>query len=463
MPQPLPSPSTASTSSPRGLSAQDRARGRKYLYQFALLNAFSVACLMENILIVYAIRNGLSDPAVAVLSSFAHLTMPFMILGKSMAASRGLARTWSLCWTLRYFAALLLVGTPFLTAMGAPRFVGVMAILTGGFGLFLFRSMGMIAHTPLIGENSTEQDQGRAISGMTIRFSVVYLATTVGIVLVLRMHDTIRVLQGILFCGCVVGFFAAGVLRKIPESEIPRKSARRPIGSSIRQLWQTKRYRRLLASWCGFVCSIALIPPFALIILKNGYHLSDSSALLFSLLSIIGVSIASWISGNLSDHTGPRPLLVLFSTGMMLVSLFWAFAPQTLLPLVAGTAFFISGLCTGGMMVATSHYFLSSTTAEERVGLGMFFKMTTGLVGGLAGSMLGGGLLWLLHRRGLDGMSLYHGYFRVITIVMAGAVIATSRLEPLRDRSVKDVLGLLISAREIRTLFALNKLKHRKH
>src|SRR6056297_1231210 len=90
---------------PHELSAQERSYGRRRFRLFMMSNALPVAFLMEHVLALYAIRNGLSDPLVAVLVSFIHLTMPFMLLGTLLITRIGLARSWGLCWSLRYLSA----------------------------------------------------------------------------------------------------------------------------------------------------------------------------------------------------------------------------------------------------------------------------------------------------------------------------------------------------------------------
>lgn len=101
---------------PPTLSTRARIKGRALIKRFYALNGISIVFLMENILILYAIANAVSDPLIAVLSSFVHLTMPFMIVGKHLVSKIGGARTWALGWFLRYVFASFLIVAP----MAAP-------------------------------------------------------------------------------------------------------------------------------------------------------------------------------------------------------------------------------------------------------------------------------------------------------------------------------------------------------
>jgi hypothetical protein len=146
------------------LNSEQRARGQRLFRGFLLLNGISVALLMENMLILYAIRNGASDPVVAVIASFIHLTMPAMILGKRWVARMGLSRTLGIGWFLRYASATLLVLAPVATQLGSQR-AGIALIVAGAFGFAFFRSIGAIANTPLTGEITTPGERGSFISG----------------------------------------------------------------------------------------------------------------------------------------------------------------------------------------------------------------------------------------------------------------------------------------------------------
>ncbi|MCF7915317.1 MAG: hypothetical protein K9L66_09130 [Spirochaetaceae bacterium] len=67
---------------------------RQNIFQrYISLNGVSIAFLMNDLLILYGIRNGLEDPQIAVLTSFMYLTMPFMVLGKRLIPRYGLSKT----------------------------------------------------------------------------------------------------------------------------------------------------------------------------------------------------------------------------------------------------------------------------------------------------------------------------------------------------------------------------------
>ena len=442
---------------PDSLTPSQKAQGRQRYKRYVLFNSFSVTCLMSNVLILYAIRNNMSDFAVACVASFLYLAMPFILLGKRSVSRWGAARSWALFWALRYVAALFMILAPVVANIN-PAWAQGAVILIGSFLFFAFRAMGMIAHVPMLGEISSPNDHGRFISGNWLRFNIIHLASMLAVILIIRIWDNLQIYQYIILVGTIFGFIASYELTRLPESRVPRDSAHEPILTSLKTIWNTTNYRRLIIALTASMISIAIVNPFAMIALKKGYLLADHMALIFSLLNIAGGIAASFVSGIISDRVGPRPLLIMNLAGISLVALFWALAPVSFLPILVGLIFFATGLFSTGVMVAQGHYFLSAVAESERVGIGLFARMATGFIAGLAGAA-GGGLLKILGSNIDAGLGLYRTYFLIISACLIPLFIATCRLERLKEWKIRNILGLVFSLRDIRTLFALNQLE----
>ncbi len=445
---------------PAQLSGEQRDIGQRRFRQFLLLNGISVALLMENMLILYAIRNGASDPVVAVLASFIHLTMPAMIIGKRWVSRFGLSRTMALGWFLRYASAMLMLLAPPLAALGLPE-LGVATIMVGAFGFAFFRSIGAVANTPLTGEITTAEERGSFISGNTARVQSTYIVTMALVVLALRLSDALWVYQVIIGVGCTVGFYASTVLAGVPESIEPQRSARVSLVTVVRELFATTRLRRLFLGWCAGFVSFAAVIPFAMITVKNGYGLSDYQALFFSLVLVVGAISSALVNGLIADRVGPRPLVIIYVAGLIAVAGFWALAPQTFYPVVVGAAFFVAGVCKTGIITGLGHYFLSAASQSQRVGSALVMRVGSGAAAGVTGSVIGALLLDLLRGGGLEGLAVYHGYFRIMLVPLALFLLAVIRLERLSEWRISNILGLMFSPRDLRALFVLNRLKRR--
>jgi len=428
---------------PSELSSVDVRRGRRLVRRFALLNGVSVALLMDSMLILYAIRNGVGDAAVAVLASFIHLTMPLVLVGKALIARIGAARTWGLGWFLRSVSAAILIVAPFLPA-GTPQWAITAVILLGGFGFAAFRAVGLVGNSPVIGEITGGGDRGRFLSGNWVRATLTQVLTLLGVIALLQYASETWMFQIVIGVGAGLGMYVGLVLSRVPESDVPRRSARKPLPEVFRRVWGVPRMRKLLFAWAASFGAFTLVIPFAVITLKNGYGLSDHQALSFTLLTLLGGTMASLVNGVVADHVGPRPLLIIYVTALAAIAGYWAIAPEVFLLLPTGVAFFFAGYCKFGILAVSNHYFLDVTDESDRVGSSMILRATSGAVAGLIGSVLGGGILGALNSMGLVGMDIYRTYFRVAIVAFAVIVPVVRALDRLEEWSVRRAAGLLL-------------------
>ena len=440
------------------LSTRDRLKGQRLFQRYITLNGISVAFMMNDLLILYGIRNGLTDPQIAVLASVMHLAMPFMIIGKQLIPRYGLSRSWSAAWFLRYFSGSIMILAP-IVGRAAPQWAVVATILLGAFGFAVFRSIGLTANSPLMGEITTSRDRGRFISGNWMRAQGANFFSMILVIAVMRFYSEVWVYQVLIGAACLLGFYASTLLARVPETEAPRMSARKPIMESLRISFSRKRYRRTLIAWSAGFSAYVLVVPFSIVTIKNGYGLSDYSALMFALLLLVGGFTAARVNAGISDRVGPRPLLILYIFGFFIVVAYWIFAPDVFHPVMAGFIFFLAGFMKTGLNVGISHYFLSAVDIQDRVGISMFARMFSGSAAGIVGSVGGGSIITLLQQSGLSGLPLYRGYFMIIFVVLIPLCIMMLRLERLKEWPVRSVLSLLFSMRDLKALYVMNRLE----
>lgn len=425
------------------LTSEQRFYGRRLVRRFALLNGISVALLMDSMLILYAIRNGVGDAALAVLASFVHLTMPLVLVGKQLIARIGAARTWGLGWTLRNVSALVMLLAPFLPPE-VPQELRNAVILTGGLGFAAFRAVGLVGNAPVLGEITENGSRGRFLSGNWVRGTMTHLITLAGVIVLLGLSPELWMFQAVIGFGAVLGIYVGWLLSTVPETDVPRQSARVPLKDVFVRVWTAPAVRRLLFAWAAGFAAFTLVIPFAVITLRNGYGLSDAQALVFTLFTLLGGTSASLVNGVVADRVGPRPLFVLYTAALALIAGYWALAPAVFLPIPTALAFFVAGFSKFGILAVSNHYFLDASAETDRVGNSMVLRATSGAVAGLIGSVIGGGLLAGLASLGLDGIALYRGYFRVAVVLVAALVPVVVALPRLDEWPVLRALGLLL-------------------
>jgi len=447
---------------PQTLSSQEKERGRKLILRFHSLNGISVAFLLDNILIVYSIRNGLPDPLVAVVASFVLLTMPFMFLGKSSGAKIGLARTWALAWFFRYIFAAFMIGAPII-APYVDQWVVSALIVFSVFGFSLSRSMGMLAPSPLSGEVTTPDSRGDFLSKTQLWFNISQLISMVAIILITRQIDDLWVYQILIGFACVVGIISSFQLAQIPESIIPKRSAEIPFKKAFTTLWGQKQSRKLLFAWSAVLISFMMVIPFMMIGVKSGYGISDYSALTFALLLIFGGIVSSMVNGMILDLVGPRPIILINLVGLFIPAIIWATASNEFTPILMGVAFFIAGYSKLGMLIGLSHYFLSIVIEDDRVGSNLFIRVFSGAAAGLAGTVIGGGLLSLLESIGMEGIDIYRSYFRIILVVVFFMLLIVRSLEKFNEWNMKSIMGLFASPRDLYATHLLKRFRSQEN
>ncbi len=398
---------------------------------------------MDSVLILYAIRNGVGDVALAVLASFIHLTMPFMILGKAAVRRFGAARTWGIGWFLRNVSALVMIAAPFVPE-GSPQAIRTGIVLLGAFGFAAFRAVGLVGNSPVIGEITTEFDRGRFLSGNWVRTTTAQLISLSAMVVILRSTPATWVFQVIIAVAAIIGMYVGIILSRVPETDIPRESAEKPFRHVLSTLFRERRMRKLLFAWAAGFAAFTVVIPFAIITLKNGYGLSDHQALLFSLLTLTGGITASVVNGIVADRVGPRPLFVIYVTALGAIAVFWAFAPMRLMAFPTAIAFFLSGYCKYGILSVTSHYFLNVAHTTDRVGSALILRIVSGATAGITGAVLGGGILGGLSSAGYTGLAVYRMYFRLALPAFLVLIPAVVRLEKLKEWPVGSTAILLM-------------------
>ncbi len=439
------------------LSPSLKEKGQKLYLWFTRLNALSYASLADSILILYAIKLGASDSYVAVVTSFLYFTMPFMLLGKSLIGKLGTAKSYSLNWALRNLSASLMILVPFIQRHYSVN-SGLYILLVSAFLFFTFRSIGMVSGTPLIGEISSPQDRGSFISKIWIAFTSFSLILMVIIAIILNRYKSVQTFQGIILFGVVTGLSSSYLIYHVPESPRTRFSGQEKLSSAYQFITRNITARRLLIMWTAITMSMMLVIPVGVVTLKRGYHLSDHAVLVFIIIQLLGSIYASYNNKLFLDHVGSRPLIILYSMGLLLVQLMWVFAPDHPVWIYLGGLYFILGMTNSGAQTSLSHYFLSTIPATRRVAASMFINIISGLAAGLAGSILAGGFLKLLHSLNLQEIMVYKTYFIAIALIQLVVIALSFRLIRQKERRITDILGMFFSFRDWRAIYTLQKL-----
>ena len=441
------------------LSLAQQKKGRDKFLLFSFINGISFTCISGNLLTLYILKLGSCQSLAAIISSFLFLGTAFAIVAKILISKFGVVKTMKYSWASRSIAVLFIAAIPLLYLIGMTSLTAIL-LTVFSFFLYAFRSVGIGSTQPLIGEVTTEENQGSFSSSYFLFYSIATLVALGSIVLFLNIYDSIVSFQLILIFGAVCGFLCSYIISGITETSLPSKSAEKVlISHTIKRILRDKRYRIFLIARSLSLASIIIIIPISILAIKNMYGVSNITALIFTLVQLSGGIIMTYLSSILSDITGPKPLIKIYIILLFVISLMWIFAPANFLWWYCGIIFIICGACFRGLSASLLHYFLMIIPKRDNVGFTLCFTAIGGLVAGFCGIFLSGGLIRILVVSGVDAYYLYRLYYILMAVLLIPVFYLVCKLSTISDWEVNKVLGLMFAPRDVHTLFILNRIQ----
>ena len=115
-------------------------------------------------------------------------------------------------------------------------------------------------------------------------------------------------------------------------------------------------------------------------------------------------------------------------------------------------------MCICGLDACLNHYYLTLIPRKNSVGISLWYTVISGAVAGIAGLLLGGGLIKLLSHLVLHS-EIFRYYYSVMFLLMIPVLYISFRLKAISDWSLSDVLKLSIAPREMHTIYAIHRLQ----
>ncbi|MCS7120638.1 MAG: MFS transporter [Nitrososphaerota archaeon] len=259
---------------------------------------------------------------------------------------------------------------------------------------YLLGSAATPAWTALIGDLVPPARLGRAAASISLWSSIGGLIATLfsGIIMV-HVGGSIQNEFLIPFLIAIICGFASSIAMlqvKEKEDNIRTRIHNRGLFEDMLNIIIQAERNRDFFKYCmvnvvfAFFMSIAW-PLFSITLIR----VLNATMLEVSLLSVVqGIAIIifqKW-AGKLTDTLGRRPLLVAFRTGLFLVPLAYAFAPNVYCLIIFN---FYLGLITSLGQASATAYILDISPEEYRGGFVAFFNLLYGIAC-FTGSLLGG-------------------------------------------------------------------------
>lgn len=424
----------------RPLTDEQRRVSQLNYNLFNIVNGASYMCLGETVIILFAVKLHAPNVIVAVIGSMLFLGFLLLPLGVVRTAQVGAARSQADFWVCRNVAALLVAVSALILPLSQCLAWGL--LLLGSFLFYGFRAAGVVMSQPLIGDITNNMDRARLIARSTGLFYVSGLVAMVTISLILGHYDSLWVLVGIIVAGACCGVTASTFVRKIDETSAIRRSAQAPLFPQLKTAFFDSTLRRQICA--GFMVNLAIImmAPIAILTMKRGYGVSDTQAILFSIVQFASSIAATQISGKITEKIGPRKVAIYSYMLIFPICLFWLFAPAAVSSVWMWGLFIVPFILIGAMMVSAQnamvHYFLMAVPKERQVASSMFISVVTGAAAGVTGMFVAGGLLKLAERFLGSGLPMYRAYFVAAGVLFLAGLTQVVRLVPVIDAFLQE-------------------------
>ena len=442
-----------------GLTPRQLRVAQRSFTLFSFLNVISFQLLTGNIIALYALRLGANDLLVGVLYSFIPLGQLLPLAGRAVVRRLGTVRTMGTFWIIRYILMTPILLAPLFARDQSAASIWLIAISVVGFNLA--RGIAITGHNAIIGTITTEAERGSFLARNQLVMHFAAIGTGVSIGLLLQEQSPLILYSVLLGAGIAVGFASTRVIFRFPEPPAPVRAGGF-LGSVGRALRRPEFPRFvLLLGVNSFVGSMVL--PFLVVYVKRVHGLGDNATMLLAAVGSVGAIAMALVSGFVIDRVGAKPLMSVFTTILAITAVLVAVAPPlgnpTAVWIYLGTVFFFATFGANGVGSAHSVYYFSLTPPEERLNLGIFSFLVTGIPATL-GSLAGGLTLDRLASIGSLGTAdVYRLYYGAVVAAYIGLLMLTARLEQLGAYKVHDLLSIFVSPRDLRALSLLHRLK----
>ncbi|MCP4177892.1 MAG: hypothetical protein GY756_09010 [bacterium] len=441
------------------LSYEQQARERKKLLFFSFFNGVSHICVSGNIIILFLLQAGLSPALVTAATSFVYIGSFAVIFSSVLIAKLGAAKTMSISWQLKGCAAVLLALTPFLINYISSFYITLL-LLTFSLLFYIFRYVGSPAMRPLLGDLTDSDNKGKFTSSSFLYYNLAMLVCLIGLFFYFKLGQTLGSFEAIIIFGAAISFLCSFVMVSIKESLGPSQAAKNfNFISSFKSLKTDSKIRNFFIARGFSVAISSLIISVSIIALKRIYHISDTYIFIYIIIQLLGSIGVTYISGIISEYTGPKPLMIIYVIGNVLIAIIWIFIPSHINVYSLSAIFLIGGITGSGLTASSFHYFLVIVPQKKSVGLSLIFSLYTGVIGGFTSIVIGGCLIKLLTMLIPSEFIAFKMFFLIMLILSLPVIYLLTRLKTCCDVNVKNVVGLLLSPKEMFTLYSINKFE----
>lgn len=406
-------------------------RSQRAYYAFCVLNGLAYMCVGEGVVVLFAVMCGFPDFVVSIVGAMLYLGYLLLPLGRTACARVGAVRSQAFFWVARNLAALLTAAGGIAAWCGFHS-CGLAALVSGTFLFYGFRAAGVVMSQPLLGCITGPNERGRVLGISNGIFCGACMLSLLLVSLFLSRKSSVWSLAGVMAAGSCLGMGASRFLRRIDESAELRESAKRPLRAELCQALRSSALWKLVFAVFSLNTARIMIAPISILVVKRAYGISDTNALLFTLIQFLAGMCASFVSARIDNAIGPgRGMLAGYGL-MLLAPVLWLCRGDVFQPAAVAAVFAVYGIGSFLAENANIHYFLQTFPKEEQVRSSILLQIFASAGAGLAGMALSGTLIhWTMKINPSEPMAGFHAYFALSLVMLSAASLLICRLVPL--------------------------------
>ncbi len=437
---------------------------------FNFFNSFSFVCVSGSFISLFAIRLGASNAVVGMLNAITYATFFMMGIGKRIVRRKPIVWTFGWAWVARYLSLLPILLTPFFAARGKSG-IAIGLLVTGVFGFFAFRGIGLIGNNPVVaylasgGGTKPRSDRGEFMVNNSIINSIASM--TGGLIVALSLGENAgpgayAIAIGV---GIVTGLVGSAFLLKMPEPTDYNPEASSSIIGTARDTLRDPAFRRFLFVFMMFSFVSGMGRSFLPVYAKEAFRQADDAVMVYSLMSSVGAVAMGLLMRLIVDRLGSKPLFIIYSSIGLLSFLPIAIIPSgasftgsaTVAAIFLAFVHFLSAFGFAGEESAGQNYYFTIVPKEKTLDLAVVYYFAFA-AGGALGSGFGGLLLDGLSRAGMGHSNSYRVLYALLCVTMAFTIFKARKLRRLGSVSVGQSLGIMFSIRDLRAFDLLSRL-----
>jgi len=367
------------------LSQQERERGRKHYFSFALFNGLGFGFLADTTIYLLAIHFGASNVQLGYISSLMYLSGVILVVTPRIVDGRSLIGVFFWAWFLRGLVGLINALVLFASGQAA------VAVVMASYTLFcLFRTVGVSLNNPVVQMLSTPSNLGNMLTHNTAYFNFGSIFGRIFSFVIVSI-ESFKGLAGLLIlqaAGFVFNTVASLFIRKIPcREKVDIPPGQNVWAVLVRNVGNRGRFLSMLLYWNYL--SLTVFIGFTIPLLKKVSGLPQNLVFLYTLVTATATTLSMYMTRPFIDRVRSRPFIVATCVCDVVFFAAWAFVlpstPVALLFVLGFVSMFTKGV--NQSMIAKNMIF--STPPKEHVTYNSMINFVAGLFALLFGFAAG--------------------------------------------------------------------------